>query len=78
MHSIAAIDSNILIYIYIYIYRGQQHCEMQKMQEAHRKQLVDFNTEWDTYLEEYDTMAQGYVKEFTERYVGRKTATCCK
>ncbi len=57
----------LLLWTNLLRYRDRQQCEMQKMREAHSKQLVDFNMAWDSYLEEYDTIAQGYVKEFTER-----------
>ncbi len=49
-------------------HRDKKLCEIQEIQRAHNIQFENFNKAWDSYLEEYDTMSQGYVKQLMERY----------
>ncbi|KAL7693040.1 putative EF-hand domain-containing protein [Plasmopara halstedii] len=46
----------------------RQIAERQDVQMAHVMQLNDFNRVWDKYMEEYDRIAQTYVKQMTERH----------
>jgi hypothetical protein len=42
--------------------------ERQDVQLAHNMQFAEFNASWDKYMEEYDTMAQRYIQQMTERH----------
>lgn len=42
--------------------------ERQDVQLAHNMQFADFNAAWDKYMEEYDSMAQQYIQQMTERH----------
>ncbi|DBA04098.1 TPA: hypothetical protein N0F65_009445 [Lagenidium giganteum] len=48
--------------------RAKQIAERQDIQIAHNMQFNDFNQAWDQYMEEYDRMAQAYVKQMTEKH----------
>lgn len=47
---------------------SKQLGERQDVQMAHNLQYAEFNKAWDRYLEEYDRMAQVYIKQMTERH----------
>ncbi len=42
--------------------------ERQDVQLAHSMQFTEFNSSWDKYMEEYDSMAQMYIQQMTERH----------
>lgn len=46
--------------------RARQISERQDVQLAHNMQFGDFNSSWDKYMEEYDSMAQVYIQQMTE------------
>jgi len=48
--------------------RARQISERQDVQLAHNMQFSDFNGSWDKYMEEYDSMAQMYIQQMTERH----------
>ncbi|RLN58605.1 hypothetical protein BBJ28_00009108 [Nothophytophthora sp. Chile5] len=48
--------------------KARQIVERQDVQIAHNMQFNDFNQAWDQYMEEYDRMAQAYVKQMTEKH----------
>jgi hypothetical protein len=48
--------------------RARQISERQDVQLAHNMQFSDFNASWDKYMEEYDSMAQMYIQQMTERH----------
>mmetsp|Transcript_27426 Transcript_27426/g.26227 ORF Transcript_27426/g.26227 Transcript_27426/m.26227 type:complete len:394 (-) Transcript_27426:29-1210(-) len=48
--------------------RARQISERQDVQLAHNMQFSDFNSAWDSYMEEYDNMAQTYIQQMTERH----------
>jgi len=48
--------------------RARQIAERQDVQIAHNMQYNDFNAAWDKYMEEYDSMAQMYIQQMTERH----------
>jgi hypothetical protein len=48
--------------------KARQISERQDVQLAHNMQFSDFNSAWDKYMEEYDTMAQMYIQQMTERH----------
>lgn len=48
--------------------KAKQIAERQDIQIAHNMQFNDFNTAWDQYMDEYDRMAQAYVKQLTEKH----------
>merc|ERR1719223_1476255 len=48
--------------------RARQLSEKQDVQIAHNMQYAEFNAAWDKYMEEYDTMAQTYIQQMTERH----------
>ncbi|GMF38347.1 unnamed protein product [Phytophthora fragariaefolia] len=48
--------------------KARQISERQDVQIAHNMQFNDFNQAWDQYMEEYDRMAQAYVKQMTEKH----------
>ena len=48
--------------------RARQISERQDVQLAHNMQFSDFNAAWDKYMEEYDSMAQMYIQQMTERH----------
>lgn len=48
--------------------KAKQIAERQDIQIAHNMQFTDFNQAWDQYLEEYDRMAQAYVRQMTEKH----------
>ncbi|KAE8911332.1 hypothetical protein PF005_g12470 [Phytophthora fragariae] len=48
--------------------KARQIAERQDVQIAHNMQFNDFNQAWDQYMEEYDRMAQAYVKQMTEKH----------
>lgn len=48
--------------------KAKQIAERQDIQIAHNMQFNDFNQAWDQYMEEYDRMAQAYVKQMTEKH----------
>ena len=48
--------------------KARQISERQDVQLAHNMQFSDFNAAWDKYMEEYDTMAQMYIQQMTERH----------
>lgn len=54
--------------------KARQIAERQDVQIAHNMQFNDFNQAWDQYMEEYDRMAQAYVKQMTEKHAGDLTA----
>ena len=47
---------------------ARQLSERQDVQLAHNMQFSDFNAAWDKYMEEYDSMAQMYIQQMTERH----------
>jgi hypothetical protein len=47
---------------------ARQLAERQDVQLAHNMQFSDFNSAWDKYMEEYDSMAQMYIQQMTERH----------
>lgn len=53
--------------------KARQIAERQDVQIAHNMQFNDFNQAWDQYMEEYDRMAQAYVKQMTEA----RCRPCC-
>ncbi|GMI40221.1 hypothetical protein TrCOL_g2121 [Triparma columacea] len=48
--------------------RARQINERTEVQIAHNMQYTDFNAAWDKYMEEYDSMAQMYIQQMTERH----------
>jgi hypothetical protein len=48
--------------------KARQISERQDVQLAHNMQFSDFNASWDKYMEEYDSMAQMYIQQMTERH----------
>mmetsp|Transcript_11249 Transcript_11249/g.18888 ORF Transcript_11249/g.18888 Transcript_11249/m.18888 type:complete len:518 (-) Transcript_11249:236-1789(-) len=48
--------------------QARQISEKQDVQLAHNMQFNEFNKAWDKYLEEYDSMAQTYIQQMTERH----------
>jgi len=48
--------------------KARQISERQDVQLAHNMQFSDFNAAWDKYMEEYDSMAQMYIQQMTERH----------
>jgi len=48
--------------------KARQISERQDVQLAHNMQFSDFNGSWDKYMEEYDSMAQMYIQQMTERH----------
>jgi hypothetical protein len=48
--------------------KARQISERQDVQLAHNMQFSDFNSAWDKYMEEYDSMAQMYIQQMTERH----------
>jgi hypothetical protein len=48
--------------------RARQISERQDVQLAHNMQFNEFNTSWDKYMDEYDSMAQMYIQQMTERH----------
>jgi len=48
--------------------RSRQISERQDVQVAHSMQYNDFNAAWDKYMDEYDSMAQMYIQQMTERH----------
>mmetsp|Transcript_4755 Transcript_4755/g.8556 ORF Transcript_4755/g.8556 Transcript_4755/m.8556 type:complete len:301 (+) Transcript_4755:228-1130(+) len=48
--------------------KARQISEKQDIQIAHNMQFAEFNTAWDKYMNEYDQMAQQYIKQMTERH----------
>ncbi|ETI48201.1 hypothetical protein F441_07736 [Phytophthora nicotianae CJ01A1] len=54
--------------------KARQIAERQDVQIAHNMQFNDFNQAWDQYMEEYDRMAQAYVKQMTEKHAADLTA----
>ncbi|KAJ1409780.1 hypothetical protein B484DRAFT_191771 [Ochromonadaceae sp. CCMP2298] len=48
--------------------QARQISEKQDVQFAHNMQFNEFNRSWDKYLEEYDSMAQIYIEQMTERH----------
>lgn len=42
--------------------------ERQDVQLAHNMQFAEFNAAWDKYMEDYDSMAQKYIQQMTERH----------
>eukprot|EP00606_Chrysophyceae_sp_TOSAG23-5_P000024 GSChrysophyteH2.ASY1.ANO1.448.1 assembled CDS len=53
-----------------YLEAGRAHKQLsrQDVQLAHNMQFSDFNGSWDKYMEEYDSMAQVYIQQMTERH----------
>jgi pterin-4a-carbinolamine dehydratase len=49
--------------------KARQIAERQDIQIAHNMQFNDFNQSWDHYMEEYDRMAQAYIKQMTEKHI---------
>jgi hypothetical protein len=47
---------------------ARQISEKQDVQLAHNMQFNEFNKSWDKYLEDYDSMAQTYIQQMTERH----------
>lgn len=47
---------------------ARQISEKQDVQLAHNLQFNEFNKSWDKYLEDYDSMAQTYIQQMTERH----------
>jgi hypothetical protein len=48
--------------------KAKQIAERQDIQIAHNMQYTDFNNAWDQYMEEYDNMAQAYIRQMTEKH----------
>lgn len=48
--------------------RARQISERQDVQLAHNMQFSEFNASWDSYMDEYDNMAQTYIQQMTERH----------
>lgn len=48
--------------------KARQLAERQDVQLAHNMQFNEFNQAWDKYMEEYDSMAQMYIQQMTERH----------
>ncbi len=48
--------------------QARQISEKQDVQLAHNMQFSEFNKSWDKYMEEYDSMAQTYIQQMTERH----------
>ncbi|TYZ66667.1 hypothetical protein PybrP1_007485 [[Pythium] brassicae (nom. inval.)] len=48
--------------------KAKQIAERQDIQIAHNMQFTDFNQAWDQYMDEYDRMAQAYVRQMTEKH----------
>ncbi|CAK9099216.1 Uncharacterized protein SCF082_LOCUS46469 [Durusdinium trenchii] len=48
--------------------KARQISERQDIQVAHNMQFAEFNSAWDKYLDDYDRMAQEYIKQMTERH----------
>ncbi len=48
--------------------KARQISERQDVQLAHNMQFSDFNSAWDKYMQEYDSMAQMYIQQMTERH----------
>ncbi|KAF0685749.1 Aste57867_22357 [Aphanomyces stellatus] len=48
--------------------KAKQIAERQDIQIAHNMQYTDFNSAWDQYMDEYDSMAQAYIKQMTEKH----------
>lgn len=48
--------------------KARQIAERQDVQIAHNLQFTDFNQSWDRYMEEYDGMAQSYIRQMTEEH----------
>eukprot|EP01029_Cantina_marsupialis_P029027 TRINITY_DN778432_c0_g1_i1.p1 TRINITY_DN778432_c0_g1~~TRINITY_DN778432_c0_g1_i1.p1 ORF type:complete len:347 (-),score=95.84 TRINITY_DN778432_c0_g1_i1:199-1239(-) len=53
--------------------KARQLSERQDVQIAHNMQFAEFNAAWDKYIEEYDQMAQMYIKQMTERHAQQLT-----
>ena len=47
---------------------SQQETEKLDIQKSHNIQIEEFNIAWDKYLDEYDSMAQQYILQMTERH----------
>ncbi len=48
--------------------RARQFEEKQAIHTLHEQQAADFETAWEQYLNEYDMMAQDYIRQLTERH----------
>lgn len=48
--------------------KARQISERQDIQLAHQVQFKEFNTSWDRYLDEFDNMAQGYIRTMTAKH----------
>ncbi|CAK4084842.1 unnamed protein product [Aphanomyces euteiches] len=48
--------------------KAKQIAERQDIQIAHNMQYTDFNNAWGQYMEEYDSMAQAYIRQMTEKH----------
>ncbi|KDO30177.1 hypothetical protein SPRG_05369 [Saprolegnia parasitica CBS 223.65] len=48
--------------------KAKQIAERQDIQIAHNMQYTDFNMAWDQYMEEYDNMAQAYIRQMTDKH----------
>lgn len=48
--------------------RARHAAENQDVVIANNMQFAEFNAAWDKYLEEYDRMAEMYIKQMTERH----------
>ncbi|RHY98261.1 hypothetical protein DYB37_003584 [Aphanomyces astaci] len=48
--------------------KAKQIAERQDIQIAHNMQYTDFNTAWDQYMDEYDSMAQAYIRQMTDKH----------
>jgi hypothetical protein len=48
--------------------RARHTIERQDIQVAHSMQYHEFNRAWDQYMEEFDSMAQKYIHQMTERH----------
>ena len=47
---------------------SQQEAEKLDIQKSHNIQIEEFNIAWDKYLDDYDSMAQQYILQMTERH----------
>ncbi|RHY33011.1 hypothetical protein DYB32_001992 [Aphanomyces invadans] len=48
--------------------KAKQIAERQDIQIAHNMQYTDFNSAWDQYMDEYDSMAQAYIRQMTDKH----------
>jgi len=51
--------------------KARHAAERQDVVIANNMQFAEFNAAWDKYLEEYDRMAEMYIKQMTERHTDK-------